>query len=171
MRILTVKQPWAWAIIHRGKDVENRSRNLAGDYRGLVAIHVGLTDDDSVTDYEHPTHGLIHSPCPHSQERDHNIWSCTWCSQIEHRRWADHGKIIGLVDLTDVHTGDDTEQAKHLRGLWPMCSSWAERVGYHHVFANPRPLATPMPYRGGLGLRRLDPATTAAILASAGMPA
>lgn len=35
MRILTVRQPWAWAIIHGGKDVENRTRNVAGDYRDV----------------------------------------------------------------------------------------------------------------------------------------
>ena len=39
MRILTVRQPWAWAIIHGGKDVENRVRNIAGDYHGPIAIH------------------------------------------------------------------------------------------------------------------------------------
>jgi hypothetical protein len=27
LRALTVQQPWAWAIIHGGKDVENRGRN------------------------------------------------------------------------------------------------------------------------------------------------
>lgn len=44
MRILTVRQPWVWAIIHGGKDVENRVRNIAGSYRGPVAIHVALAD-------------------------------------------------------------------------------------------------------------------------------
>lgn len=44
MRILTVRQPWAWAIIHGQKDVENRVRNIAGDYRGPVAIHTALDD-------------------------------------------------------------------------------------------------------------------------------
>lgn len=34
--VLTVKQPWAWAIIHAGKDVENRSRPLR--YRGQLLI-------------------------------------------------------------------------------------------------------------------------------------
>ena len=29
MRVLTVRQPWAWAIIHGQKDVENRVRSLA----------------------------------------------------------------------------------------------------------------------------------------------
>nr|WP_219818232.1 hypothetical protein [Clavibacter michiganensis] len=165
MRILTVKQPWAWAIIHRGKDVENRSRNLAGEYRGLVAIHVGLTDDDNVADHEHPAHGLIHSPCPHRHQRNHKIWSCTWCSQTEHRRWADHGHIIGVVDLTDAHDRFcDTDD-------YPICSQWAEFDQWHLVLENPRPLAKPMPYRGGLGLRRLDPATTAEILAAIGQTA
>lgn len=47
MRILTVRQPWAWAIVHGGKDVENRTRNIAGAYRGPVAIHAGMRFDQS----------------------------------------------------------------------------------------------------------------------------
>lgn len=30
LRVLTVRQPWAWSLIEGGKDVENRSRNIAG---------------------------------------------------------------------------------------------------------------------------------------------
>jgi hypothetical protein len=37
--VLTVKQPWAWAIIHAGKDVENRSRPV--NYRGKLLIQAG----------------------------------------------------------------------------------------------------------------------------------
>ena len=39
MRALTVKQPWAWAIIFGGKDIENRSWRTK--YRGRVIIHAG----------------------------------------------------------------------------------------------------------------------------------
>lgn len=39
MRALTVQQPWAWAIIHGGKLVENRTTSWA--YRGRLAIHAG----------------------------------------------------------------------------------------------------------------------------------
>jgi hypothetical protein len=46
VKALTVQQPWAWAIVHGGKDVENRSRNLAGSYRGPVAIHAGKREDE-----------------------------------------------------------------------------------------------------------------------------
>lgn len=45
MRALTVKQPWAWAIIHAGKSVENRSRPTK--YRGELLIHAGLAWDDN----------------------------------------------------------------------------------------------------------------------------
>lgn len=34
---LTVRQPWAWAIVYGGKDVENRSWTTS--YRGPIYIH------------------------------------------------------------------------------------------------------------------------------------
>lgn len=37
MKALTIKAPWAWAIIHAGKDAENRT--WATSYRGPLAIH------------------------------------------------------------------------------------------------------------------------------------
>lgn len=37
MRAITVRQPWAWAILHADKDVENRSWTT--DYRGPLLIH------------------------------------------------------------------------------------------------------------------------------------
>jgi hypothetical protein len=39
MKAITIKQPWAWAIIFGGKDVENRS--WCTRYRGPLAIHAG----------------------------------------------------------------------------------------------------------------------------------
>ena len=39
---LSVRQPWAWAIIHAGKDIENRSWqavNRGLDQRGRIAVH------------------------------------------------------------------------------------------------------------------------------------
>ena len=37
---LSVRQPWAWAIIHAGKDIENRTWQT--DFRGRIAIHAGM---------------------------------------------------------------------------------------------------------------------------------
>lgn len=39
MKALTIRQPFAWLIIHAGKDVENRNWRTA--YRGLFWIHAG----------------------------------------------------------------------------------------------------------------------------------
>ena len=38
IKALSVRQPWAWAIIHAGKDIENRSWR-SSTVRGRVAIH------------------------------------------------------------------------------------------------------------------------------------
>lgn len=47
---LAVRQPWAWAIIHAGKDVENRSPTAVRymTHRGRVAIQAskGMTQDE-----------------------------------------------------------------------------------------------------------------------------
>ena len=145
MRILTVRQPWAWAIIHGGKHVENRVRNIAGSYRGPVAIHAGLRYDTAWSSrplddaMQESGARLRHGGLP---------WR------------AGEGHILGVVDLVDVHQldsaacYDDTE--------------WAEDGMYHLVLANPRPLTSPIPYRGALGLRRLDEETTAAVWSQIG---
>ncbi|MFY0638689.1 ASCH domain-containing protein [Maricaulis maris] len=43
MKALSIKQPWAWAILHAGKDIENRSWSTS--HRGLIAVHAGLEID------------------------------------------------------------------------------------------------------------------------------
>ena len=40
MRALSVRQPYAWAILHGGKDIENRTWH--SEFRGPVLIHAGL---------------------------------------------------------------------------------------------------------------------------------
>lgn len=37
MKALSVRQPWAWLIVHGGKDIENRTWRT--DYRGPLLIH------------------------------------------------------------------------------------------------------------------------------------
>lgn len=37
MKAISIKQPWAWAILHAGKDVENRSWSTP--FRGEIVIH------------------------------------------------------------------------------------------------------------------------------------
>ncbi|MBP8303913.1 MAG: ASCH domain-containing protein [Phycisphaerae bacterium] len=47
MKALTIRQPWAWAIIFGGKNIENRSWRTR--YRGPVLIHAGAAYDPEVS--------------------------------------------------------------------------------------------------------------------------
>lgn len=156
MRVLTVRQPWALHIVQSGKDVENRVRNVVGAYRGPVAIHAGLrADDDALR--------RLPARAPNGIPRV-----------------FDTGVIIGVVDITDVHHADTCrgtldEARKHealaatrdpdLAAHWHerYCSPWAQPGAQHIVLANPRMLRRPVPFRGALGLRTLDPAVIEAI--------
>ena len=169
LRVLAVRQPWAWAIVHGGKDVENRARSL-GPYRGPVAIHAPLALDheydvrligEAVGRLARSTRaglelvakhaGAVRAPGNEITERFGNL-----------------GAVIGVVDLVGAHLGGAT-------GCHPdpgdpqrlaRCSPWAMPDHHHLVLANPRPLATPIPARGRLGLWRPDPDLTSAILAA-----
>lgn len=46
MIALSIRQPWAWLILHAGKDIENRS--WATKFRGRVLVHAakGMTQDE-----------------------------------------------------------------------------------------------------------------------------
>lgn len=160
MRVLSVRQPWAWAIIHGGKDVENRVRNIAGAYRGPVAIHAGLAWDRFW-----PEDGPLEDAMLDEMHRRRHRKPWPW---NEHR-----GAIIGVVDLVDVHTVANgrvcydhgrpdglREAAQRGDGV---CSRWAEPEAWHLVLANPRPIKTPISLRGGLGLRWLDPEVRAMV--------
>lgn len=45
---LSIRQPWAWLILHAGKNIENRSRR--SHYRGWFLIHAskGMTSDEYI---------------------------------------------------------------------------------------------------------------------------
>lgn len=146
MRVLTVKQPWAWAIVHAGKDVENRG--VAWQYRGTVAIHAGLAFDMSAL--EHP--GIRAAVERHPGARmagdlaDHPFGASPTAFGIPMHR----GMILGTVNLVGAHVAEDD-----------CCPGnvWADRSpGTVHLrVRNARPFALPIPdVFGRLGLWRPD---------------
>lgn len=75
--MLTVRQPWAWAIIKGGKDVENRS--WPTKYRGPLFIHAGSAFERDA--YERVRGLASQAPPPPGD--------------------FIHGAIIGVVELAD----------------------------------------------------------------------
>ena len=94
---LSVRQPWAWAIIHAGKDCENRGplmiRHLPKPVARQIAIHAakGMTREEyeSARDFM-ASIGVV---CP---------------AAIELRR----GGIIGSVDVTRVSMPSQPPQSR-----------------------------------------------------------
>ena len=134
MKAMTVRQPWAWAIMHAGKDIENRTRNIAGSYRGPLIIHAGLAA------FEQRNMASNAHRAAHGTETPTELH---------------FGAALGIVDLVDSHEFHQCPLnpcSEHLRCMraW-YCSHWAE-YAHHLVLANPRPFSNPIPYRGRLGL-------------------
>lgn len=131
MKALTLQQPWAWAIGYAGKNVENRSRNLAGAYRGQLLIHAGLRLDEA---------GFYDEMIKAAFARYDDSWVLS--EQVDQL-----GVVVGVVDLASVHHGSD-----HGQHQLDRCSPWAQHDQWHLTLANPRPLPRPIPCRGHLGL-------------------
>jgi hypothetical protein len=91
-RVLTVRQPWAWAIIHGGKDVENRSWPTR--HRGALLIHAGSAFEPE--GYQTVQRLASHQPPPAGEFM--------------------HGAIIGVVELVDCVLDSDSKWA--VAGEW-----------------------------------------------------
>lgn len=131
MKAITLRQPWAWAVMHGGKDVENRTRNIVGSYRGPVAITAGVARVE----------GAAWSEVERISEKRF---------RLEDERF---GVVLGVVDIMDVHLSDtraETWDSTNERSV--QCSPWALPESWHIVLANPRPFPAPIPVKGRLGL-------------------
>ena len=69
VKALTVRQPWAWATIYGGKDVENRRWRTA--YRGPLLIHAGKNADP---DPEAASRLLRTMPDPEAFRQPRSAW-------------------------------------------------------------------------------------------------
>jgi hypothetical protein len=58
MKALSIRQPWAWAILHAGKDIENRTWYT--NFRGVILIHAGKkVDKEGIEFIEYQTGILL----------------------------------------------------------------------------------------------------------------
>lgn len=98
---LSVRQPWAWAIVHAEKDIENRTWQAVNHglaQRGRIAIHAakGMTRDE----YEEAREFI-----------DRQGYTCPGPTALF------RGGIIGSVEVVDVVTKSDSPWFFGPRGL------------------------------------------------------
>lgn len=155
MKAITVRQPWAWAIIYGQKDVENRTRNIAGSYRGPLLIHVSLTVEPVGLDPRIAK--AVGERSRAGDKLDRVPMLAGGPSGPEHTLvpwYGSRGGALGVVDLVDAHHSDTrAEEWDAVNERPAQCSAWAEPGPIWHLrLANPRPFLNPIPYRGRLGL-------------------
>ncbi len=122
MLALSIRQPWAWAILHAGKDIENR--DWPTKVRGRVLIHAskGMTQDEWADGFE------TCRAASHLGKQEVN-------RLFPGHKQLDRGGIVGEVEIVDCVTAS--------------ASPWFfGRYGF--VLRNPKPLPF-VPYKGRLG--------------------
>lgn len=129
MKALSIRQPWAWLIIHGGKDIENRTRHTKRRGRFLVHASKGMTQKQyaDACNFCHSV-GLDQPPCFDELKQ-------YWC-----------GGIIGSVELVDSLDASDSpwymgEKAFVLRDPEPL--PFTPYKGQLSFFEVPDELVTP----------------------------
>lgn len=85
MKALSIRQPWAWLIIHGGKDVENRSWHTK--YRGRFLVHASK--------------GMTRGEYDEALELVQDIGSMELYRRFPSFEALQRGGIIGSVELVD----------------------------------------------------------------------
>src|SRR5688572_22804092 len=95
MKALTVRQPWAWAIVMGYKDVENRSRQT--NHRGQVLIHA-------------------------AKRMDPDGFQLLWELGV-YRKLPDElplGGLVGVVEIEDCVTNSSSPWARSNQWHWVL---------------------------------------------------
>jgi ASCH domain len=120
MKALSIHQPWAWAIFHAGKNVENRCWRT--HYRGPLLIHAAK----SRASYN---------------RQDAKAWRERYGIELPAWESLTTGAIIGVVEVVDCVGGE-----RDLPAI--KASLWAETDSWCWVLRNPMPFPTAIPRRG-----------------------
>ena len=111
MKALSVRQPWAWAIAHGRKDVENRT--WPTQWHGRLAIHASARwDEDGAWDWRVMEAALSEEPV---QRDDRFVLSA----------------VIAVADLVDV--------ARGVNSLWAEPGQFHWRLANVRPLAEPMP--------------------------------
>jgi hypothetical protein len=151
MRALTLHQPWAWAIAHADKTVENRPtappRVVLGDD---FAVHAGLAFDLAAwAAFREGRFGELARRVPDVEK-------------------LVHGAIVAVARLDAFVRGH--EQLRALGYDLDLYRRWfSGPVG--NILSYRRPLASPLPCRGMQGWWPLPPDVEAAVRAQIGRAA
>lgn len=137
MKVLTVRQPWAAALVSGAKTIENRTWRTAPGRR--IAIHAGAKPD---------AHAVL-PPGPDGLAQ-------VGATEAERR---DLGHVLGTVALVGVHGAgsmicDSLGCSESPWALWP---NDVVPLVFHWIVGDPVAFVTPIPAKGALHLWEAGP--------------
>lgn len=157
MRGLTVKQPWAYAVLHLGKRVENRPLHPPPYLLGQrIAIHAGKSWARKALDWMRER-GLVPEALDATLDKL-TLTSSAIVGTALLVGWAEKG--AGYEYDADDHKSEGLTREQAIAAL---DSAWyMGQVAL--VLDDVRPLAVPVPCRGQLGFWNLPAEVEAAVL-------
>jgi hypothetical protein len=179
VKALSIRQPWAHAIVHLGKRIENREWQHAPSYRGPLLIHAssstGTRDDfdsavDAILDIVRPTlearRDLL---LGHAERRGDRRGGGLWVPSPDETR----GALVARARLVEVVKTNDKrhrlspgyvspcllcggypekyEGGAQWREDCPKADPWAIPGQLGFILDDVEPLAQPIPFKGKLG--------------------
>jgi hypothetical protein len=123
--VLSIRQPWLWAIMHAGKRLENRSWRTS--FRGSLYLHASrqLASASAIAECRKLTAEVgISLPTP--------------------REWP-RGEILCIADLVDCVASTE---------IPPEAAHWADATGWVFLLDRIVELKIPLPHMGSLGIHR-----------------
>ncbi|ANZ35293.1 hypothetical protein BBK82_03560 [Lentzea guizhouensis] len=136
--MLTVRQPWAWAIAAGYKTIENRTWTTS--HCGELGIHAGIRWDDDREDavrFVRDTARALGHTLPHTMK---DAWPLT-----------SSGYVLAVVDLVGI-----CDVSLHRPDISCGCGPWAIPGQAHWRLESPRVLDKPLAAKGQLQLWELD---------------
>lgn len=84
MKTLSIRQPWAWLIIHGGKDIENRTWHTK--FRGRFLVHAaqGMTLEEYGYAYQIAQENGVTIPAQYELQRGGIIGSVELVDSVDH---------------------------------------------------------------------------------------
>ena len=138
--VLSIRQPWAWAIVNGWKPVENRTWHSS--YRGPLLIHAGKREEredvDDVLALVSKQNGLDIHDLRKRYEREKAL-----------------GAIVGRCVMRGCASSFMDAERGLLEFAWEHVQQWW--CGPHgFLLTDAEPLSAPIPMRGRLGIWFVD---------------
>lgn len=124
---LTLRQPWAWAVFHAGKDIENRDNNT--NFRGRVVVHAAAAKHETqeLAYFKDAVQWMVSRGLARSDE-----WPALRSVHVSreqherliaipHRDELPRGVILGTVDLVGVMAPEES-------AVWKMGGKHGYRI-------------------------------------------